>query len=350
MPVSAPRQKLRPHGAEPGADPRGSGAAWRETFLRRVGARHRDFSDIAAMHVEPRPGLEVLDVGCGSGILGWPAIHCSSMVATISVWISRRKTSLFAARHYPTETHDFMHFEVGNAAYAPNQPSRQNSLASRYESFRSSDGAFRLDSLKREGCAVLPSRGGPIVKARWHSDHELFRPRRALSGNSRRPQAGFCQPLPRKSQTRWIFDKWCRGRRTGFVRVDGGSRVGGSDQRNGARRRTHRRRRPHVENALLPGQLEGSYPASTSRTCSCSETWRRGPARRITKAREVFLIERQQLRADLSPRKLRASTAPPLLGLTWPSWRRTPARLSRTREILRESLKLPDKIDARVSR
>jgi len=79
------------------------------------------FQTLLQLHVAKKEGLEMLDVGCGTGLLGIAAepllgegghyVGLDVMEADIE----------FCRAHYPSPPFEFIHFDIHNPAYAPAQ-------------------------------------------------------------------------------------------------------------------------------------------------------------------------------------------------------------------------------------
>ncbi len=82
------------------------------------------FQTIMYLHLEKKENNAILDVGCGTGLLGIagePFLGRDGGYVGIDVM---RKDIEFCRKHYPSPDFEFIHFDVNNPAYAPSQRSR----------------------------------------------------------------------------------------------------------------------------------------------------------------------------------------------------------------------------------
>jgi SAM-dependent methyltransferase len=79
------------------------------------------FQTLMCLHLDKHTDLELLDVGCGTGLLG---IAAEPFLAPKGHYVGldvNKKDIDFCRRHYPMPTYEFVHFDVNNPAYAPAQ-------------------------------------------------------------------------------------------------------------------------------------------------------------------------------------------------------------------------------------
>jgi len=81
------------------------------------------FQTLFYQQLEPTKGNKILDVGCGTGLLGIassPFVQNGGKYVGIDVM---KKDIDFCKKHYPSEHHEFIHFDLNNPFYAPSQKS-----------------------------------------------------------------------------------------------------------------------------------------------------------------------------------------------------------------------------------
>lgn len=80
------------------------------------------FQTLLFIHLSKKMDNVILDVGCGTGTLGIasaPFLEDEGKYIGIDV---RKKDIAFCKKHFPENHYSFMHLDVGNRSYAPNQP------------------------------------------------------------------------------------------------------------------------------------------------------------------------------------------------------------------------------------
>lgn len=79
------------------------------------------FQTLIALNLNKHTGNRILDIGCGTGLLGIAAKPFVESAGTyIGVDIQRGDIE-FCRNHYPAETYEFHHIETQNPVYAPDQ-------------------------------------------------------------------------------------------------------------------------------------------------------------------------------------------------------------------------------------
>ncbi|MDH3443542.1 MAG: class I SAM-dependent methyltransferase, partial [Deltaproteobacteria bacterium] len=79
------------------------------------------FQTLIFLHLPKKEGNKILDLGCGTGLMGIasePFIGRDGKYTGIDV---TKKDIAFCREHYPSSNFEFIHFDVANAAYAPDQ-------------------------------------------------------------------------------------------------------------------------------------------------------------------------------------------------------------------------------------
>jgi SAM-dependent methyltransferase len=79
------------------------------------------FQTLFWLHLEEKENNQILDVGCGTGLLGIAAEPFLGATGRyVGVDVSRRDLD-FCRRHYPSPPFEFVHLDVNNPFYAPDQ-------------------------------------------------------------------------------------------------------------------------------------------------------------------------------------------------------------------------------------
>ena len=79
------------------------------------------FQTLIFLHLPKKEGNAILDIGCGTGLLGIasePFVGEDGKYTGIDVM---QKNISFCRKHYSSDNFDFIHFNVNNPAYAPKQ-------------------------------------------------------------------------------------------------------------------------------------------------------------------------------------------------------------------------------------
>lgn len=79
------------------------------------------FQTLLQVHVARKPGLQMLDAGCGTGLLGIaaePLLGESGRYVGLDVM---EADIAFCRAHYPSPPFEFLHFDIHNPAYTPAQ-------------------------------------------------------------------------------------------------------------------------------------------------------------------------------------------------------------------------------------
>ena len=93
------------------------------------------FQTLMFLHLEKKESNMILDVGCGTGLLGIasePFLGLDGKYVGIDVM---KKNIDFCREHYPSENFEFIHFDVNNAIYAPAQKDTKSKWPVESESF-----------------------------------------------------------------------------------------------------------------------------------------------------------------------------------------------------------------------
>ena len=79
------------------------------------------FQTLIYLHSDQKENISVLDVGCGSGLLG---IACQPFLGRTGRYVGldvNQAEIAFCREHYPAPTFEFVHFEAHHSIYAPFQ-------------------------------------------------------------------------------------------------------------------------------------------------------------------------------------------------------------------------------------
>lgn len=164
------------------------------------------FQTVIYNHLEKKEDNVILDVGCGTGLLG---ISCEPFVGPNGRYIGidvNRGDIEFCRSHYPQPRFEFVHLDAANPAYAPSQASSQSAWPFDDASFDvvtalsvwthlcEKDAVFYFEEIGR----VLRPGGTAIVTFfKLDSTYEA-----TLESRSDAPGRFHMKP-----QNRWIFDQ-----------------------------------------------------------------------------------------------------------------------------------------------
>jgi SAM-dependent methyltransferase len=166
------------------------------------------FQTLLYLHLNHKTGNRILDIGCGTGLVGIvsePYVQGGGNYIGIDV---RRADIDFCTKHYTESYFLFQHLNVSNSKYAPDQPIVRQAwniasasidmvtALSVWTHFKAEDSVFYFREIDR----VLKPGGKAIVTFFFLDDHYYG----SLEHRSDRPGAfhSTCQDL-------WIFDVPC---------------------------------------------------------------------------------------------------------------------------------------------
>jgi SAM-dependent methyltransferase len=79
------------------------------------------FQTLLNIHITKKTGCKILDVGCGTGLLGIacePFLYDGGEYTGLDVM---KEDIEFCVRHFPKDKYKFIHFNINNPVYAPDQ-------------------------------------------------------------------------------------------------------------------------------------------------------------------------------------------------------------------------------------
>lgn len=164
------------------------------------------FQTLMYLHLEKKVGNRIMDIGCGTGLLGIasePFLAEGGRYTGIDVM---PEDVAFCRRHYPEITHEFVHLDVANAMYAPTQERASVpwpvadgqfdmlTALSVWTHFNETDATFYLEEVQR----VLKPGGKAIIT--FFVLDEVYE----ASLSTRTSQEGRFHST---NQSEWIFDQ-----------------------------------------------------------------------------------------------------------------------------------------------
>jgi len=164
------------------------------------------FQTLMALNLVKKTDNNILDVGCGTGLLGiasQPFIGQGGHYTGLDVM---RKDIEFCARHYPAEQYDFVHFDVDNPAYNPGKATQKQAwplpsshfdlvtALSVWTHLNEADALFYLGEVSR---VLIP--GGKAIISFFVLD-EVYQ-------GSLKKRSKVLGGFHAKSQEKWIFDQ-----------------------------------------------------------------------------------------------------------------------------------------------
>ena len=161
------------------------------------------FQTLIGLHLNCKGDSEILDVGCGTGLMGIAAEPFLGRYVGLDVIKGQLD---FCRRHYPSPPFEFIHLDVKNPAYASHQTGRRKRWpveANRFDlvtalsvwtHLNQEDALFYFDEIDR----VLKP-GAKAIVTFFVLDARYYDGLRGRSGDQGRYHAS--------SQQRWIFDQ-----------------------------------------------------------------------------------------------------------------------------------------------
>ncbi len=168
------------------------------------------FQTLMFLHLDKKTGNQILDVGCGTGLLG---IASEAFISDGGKYIGldvMQADIQFCQQHYPSPVFEFIHFDVHNSMYASNQhkelkpwplDGQQFDLVtalSVWTHLNETDARFYLKEVKR----VLKPKGKAIIS--FFILDKMYQ----ASLKNRTEELGR---FHRTAQTQWIFDSSAHG-------------------------------------------------------------------------------------------------------------------------------------------
>lgn len=168
------------------------------------------FQTLMLLHLEKKTGNQILDIGCGTGLLG---IASEAFIADGGKYTGldvMQADIQFCQQHYPSPAFEFIHFNVHNSMYAPKQhkelvpwplDGQQFDVVtalSVWTHLNETDARFYLKEVKR----VLKPKGKAIIS--FFVLDETYQ----ASLTKRTEDLGR---FHRTAQTQWIFDSSAYG-------------------------------------------------------------------------------------------------------------------------------------------
>ncbi|MHB8174767.1 MAG: class I SAM-dependent methyltransferase [Nitrospirota bacterium] len=173
------------------------------------------FQTLIYMHLDKKEGNKILDIGCGTGLLGIASEPFTGDGGSYTGMDVMAKDVNFCRTHYPSPPFEFIHLNIKNPKYAPDQEDKKLPWPLENESFNlalalsvwthlgEEDAIFYM----KEVCRVLKPGGKAIIS--FFLLDELYR--EGLGRRSKEPGK-----FHMTSQAKWIFDKPAYGSASWF--------------------------------------------------------------------------------------------------------------------------------------
>lgn len=164
------------------------------------------FQTLMFLHLQKKEGNKILDVGCGTGLLGIASEPFIGGVGKYTGIDVMKDDIAFCRGHYPSSNFEFIHFDVANPAYAPAQKDIKSKWPVESESFDLATALSVWTHLNEEDALFYFKEISRILKPNGKAIVTFF-----LLDETYRNSLGFRSNQEGRfhmtSQDQWVFDQ-----------------------------------------------------------------------------------------------------------------------------------------------